>query len=46
MLDIEKSYQIAEELQKGDDTRIANAKKLADICVKGKNFVNFQCRCK
>lgn len=40
MLDMEKSYQMAEEIQKGDDTRIANGKKLADACAKGKDFAN------
>ncbi|XP_061718358.1 uncharacterized protein LOC133525941 isoform X2 [Cydia pomonella] len=34
MYDLEHGYEIAEMTQKGDEKRIANAKKLADTCSK------------
>nr|AXF48740.1 odorant-binding protein OBP43 [Lobesia botrana] len=34
MYDLEHAYKLAETTQKGDDKRMANAKKLADICSK------------
>lgn len=39
MFDLEASYKLAEEAKEGDEKRLENGKKLADLCVKGKPVI-------
>lgn len=39
MFDLEASYKLAEEAKEGDEKRLENGKKLADLCVKGKSVI-------
>lgn len=38
--DIKEAYKISETMMKGDDKRIENGKKLADLCSKGNNLLS------
>ena len=35
--DLDHAYKVAEMMKNGDEKRLVNAKKMADICVKGMN---------
>lgn len=35
LYDIEHGYKVAEMIKNGDEKRLINGKKMADICVKG-----------
>lgn len=35
LYDLEHAYKLAEMTKNGDENRLINAKKIADICVKG-----------
>lgn len=35
MYDIEHGYKVAERAKDGDEQRVVNGRKLADICMKG-----------
>lgn len=35
LYDLEHAYKVAEMMKNGDEKRLVNAKKMADVCVKG-----------